>query len=691
MTDRFWSNRFYKFTCVGCCVGLLLWNVSIIFFDRSSITWISTPSTPAINSKESSTLSQTFLNIDSNIPNSNKYPDDNKQSFTPNYYHNNQDRHEKQQRIIQHRQYRQKRYHSKLQQDVFKFASDKNKTTNKNNVISTSRVTKKYNPNHNHNPNHKDNRIHNLTAGKRPTANDHQTLVDQTSEIEYQNNLDSQMIGVKHTFEDYLRWKLFDSVKNKVNPICYKNLPLFVEFGSHHKTGYRFSRDLFESLFQFCHLPLRNQHARLTHMSRSQRNKMKMRMNQVKQNTSASDVTQFAKSGVISMRNIGNSGSNSNNHPFRSLHDASRRYLHPNAHWPYEIPNINYFINNFNIPMILIHFIRSPLHTVVSGFNYHAKCPEKWLQCSISTKQCMYGSLRWQNMLNYSDDDHGINSSVINVNSRLYYRWNTTAFDIDTINYDINANRLKNTSKTRTNDRLMTYDTFNQICKNISEKYTFDARNNAYSQENCMIKRVAECFAKNQDHTHYLRRDTLEYIFHSKVTTCGLLKNHQEFPNVIERVYFELIRYINCEFEEIYQAYTMIESYQYGYNFKMEDYTSSSQNYDQFLNTLIFDIFGFEFETKPGIPLTENKQYKSLLTYLRKHDLNRWTDSKAHHNSHVTSMSDRKLIDPDNAIQGILSYHYQSDDSVIINSCELIKQRTLKLNYHWDEKFNRFC
>ena len=60
--------------------------------------------------------------------------------------------------------------------------------------------------------------------------------------------------------------------------------------------------------------------------------------------------------------------------------------------------------------------------------------------------------------------------------------------------------------------------------------------------------------------------------------------------------YFEFIRYTNCEYDETYESYKLIEDYQYGYNFKMEYYSLSSKNFDKFVDQVL-NAIGWKFDS----------------------------------------------------------------------------------------------
>ena len=45
-------------------------------------------------------------------------------------------------------------------------------------------------------------------------------------------------------------------------------------------------------------------------------------------------------------------------------------------------------------PNIIIHFMRKPLHTIISGFHYHYKCPERWTMTPIYACKAHYEAIR---------------------------------------------------------------------------------------------------------------------------------------------------------------------------------------------------------------------------------------------------------------------------------------------------------
>ena len=170
----------------------------------------------------------------------------------------------------------------------------------------------------------------------------------------------------------------------------------------------------------------------------------------------------------------------------------------------------------------------------------------------------------------------------------------------------------------------------------------------------------------------------------NKLSMMGNTKQAQY--DIIERLYFEMVRFINCEFDSHYKTHELIKQYKYGFENSMEYYTKSSENFDKWLNDVLINMLGF----KIGQTI-DKKEYNQLVLSMQKLDIHRMSQSKVEDSTHITrnSQDSQKSLSKDTAIQGLLSFEYTNDDGVIIKPCELIKQMTLKLDYEWE--YTQYC
>ena len=156
--------------------------------------------------------------------------------------------------------------------------------------------------------------------------------------------------------------------------------------------------------------------------------------------------------------------------------------------------------------------------------------------------------------------------------------------------------------------------------------------------------------------------------------------------DIIERLYFELVRYINCEFDSIYETHKLMKEYEYGYEFSMEYYTKSSENYDKWIDNLLTNVLGFKIGHK-----IDQQEYSQLKTELQKHDINRMSVDKKLETNHITwSGADvTQLIEKTEAIDSLLTFKYTNDQGIGISACELIKNMTIKLDFQWT--YTSYC
>ena len=452
-----------------------------------------------------------------------------------------------------------------------------------------------------------------------------------------------------------LRKIIFGARETSIMPLyCYDSLPLFIAYGSHHKTGHEFSSQIAATIFAQCNL-------------------------------------------------------NNNGLSIPSKYDTRSQYFHHFSNWPIYFPNINYFDNdifldyenktNETAHIILLSYTRSPLSTIISGFNYHRQCPERWVTCPMirdmknNFKPCVLRQIRWIQKAS-NETDNGVHVwGDYNYNYNYSYNYNYN------YNYSGKVNMSDYHQSTRTR-RLYDY-TGSTFPLPSYEHY----RSSWRRKPHIIVKKVFNCFDRDRD---LIKSDLLRDIEKYDLSVCGLYnnkiiinasitdikdikdikekENQLNYCNIIERLYFEFVRYINCEFDSTYQTHKWIKEYKYGYEFEMEYYTHSSENYDKFVNNLLTNILGFKINQT-----IDEKDYHQLTQKLIQLDLNRMTHATMANNSHITRVTDvsNQSLDKKSAIEGLLSFKYVNDNGVTINVCEKIKQMTLKLDYQWD--YQAYC
>lgn len=155
---------------------------------------------------------------------------------------------------------------------------------------------------------------------------------------------------------------------------------------------------------------------------------------------------------------------------------------------------------------------------------------------------------------------------------------------------------------------------------------------------------------------------------------------------LIDRLYFEFVRVRQIHFNSMKIVYQLLQNVDFGYNFKMEDYTASSDNFDKFADYLIRRVFNLKFDATKR---SHVKQYQKLMNLLRNHDVNRKTievNGKTDmHSLHFTGSLYNKTYQTDL----LLKHHFQVDDGNVVNVCHEIKYMMLELDYEW--KFDQYC
>ena len=431
-----------------------------------------------------------------------------------------------------------------------------------------------------------------------------------------------------------LRQAIFARVdlKNEMIPNCLNNLPLFVNYGSHHKTGSRFSRLIFESVFKYCGI-LNKRKLTQFHLIAQAKN--------------------FSSMATQNIKRITN-----DNFFFVS-------FFGKYPHWPLLLANNEYFVKNFKQNMILLNFIRSPLNVIISAFNYHKQCwQEAWLRCKIAQKDCIYYTV-------------GINLRRWRLGENINY--NITTGD----NIDNNDTTTTRSAGACADDHQLD-STYRRLTDIDSDYIDFPLLNaNERYMSNHEYSNVFECYTKG----NLIRKEVIDDLFvKQNQTICHL--NSNENISIQERLYYEFVRFLNCEFEELFVSYLIIKNYKYGYNFRMEDYTESSQKFDHFADFLMTRVLNLKFDSK------NSDEYLRMMNLMRSNDVHRWSNQDLAKNGHVVSKNSKgqkAKLTTDQQKRILMSQIYKKDDNTLFNVCKSIKDMTQKLDYQWNDQLESYC
>ena len=80
-----------------------------------------------------------------------------------------------------------------------------------------------------------------------------------------------------------------------------------------------------------------------------------------------------------------------------------------------------------------------------------------------------------------------------------------------------------------------------------------------------------------------------------------------------------------------------------------------------------------------------------MMKTMTKNDINRWGRLHRQRNDHLTGNAMINVtIDRASAIDGILTFKYVNHDSnATVDACQMIKQMTIMLDYHWE--YSQYC
>ena len=461
-----------------------------------------------------------------------------------------------------------------------------------------------------------------------------------------------------------VRQLIFGSIKSMMRPICYSQMPLFIEAGSHHKTGHHFSRYLVSEILNFCHIPI--------HLS--------------------------------------------------SKFSPIREYFHHHSHWPIDFVNIDYFEQYFNgNQIVLLHFVRDPLNTIISGFNYHRQCPEQWTRCDLRSSSCRYVS-RWINdKKKIIQIDHGDRRRYLS----RYRRYNNGHImhpkRKHVHQYSERTKRSRPKPKKKSKHKVLDLDHYNNYhYKSGLPPYTSYANSKKitkYSDRHNQIIKAFDGLTRqigNNNASQLIKNNMLQKIIDYDYSLCKFYDTiYKSSP--FEAIYYEMVRYMNAEFDSIYESYKLVNDYQFGYNLWMDNYTYSSYMYDIFINKLVRDILKLTFDDYTieindynddilvrnsnvfkykHVKKQKTNDFTQLMQTLLRLDINRMNVKERKKNSHITRFENHLSTNKDaltkkDQIDGLLKFRYVNDDNVQINPCQIIKEMTLKLNLVW--QYDKYC
>ena len=479
---------------------------------------------------------------------------------------------------------------------------------------------------------------------------------------------------------------IFGSIRDKMLPICYSQMPLFIESGTHHKTGHHFATTLVNKILQFCGI---DEH-------------------------------------------------------FASTFHSKHYYFARQKGWPLKFINTHYFDKYFvDNPIILLHFIRSPLNTIISGFNYHIQCPESWTQCNLNNKFCEFSQSKWINV--NPNRDSNIDSDLLNIKPTTDKSNSSGHIDdkldqLKTHAYASMSNqrillhsgylhnqynqRLQqgkkdddiDDSETSSSSSLPRYSPYGNSKK--MKKYKYTSKNLIWHVDDCLTRKKMYRMGdgiKNVARLKLIKQSVLDDVINRDESLCQFYSRVSK-QSQIEALYYEMVRYINCEFDSIYETSKLIANYQFGYTFWMDDYTQSAYNYDIFVNQLVtnvlnltFDdytimidkknehifvndsLFEYKFTHGHNNKFKRKNDFTKLMQKLLPLDLNRWDDRKIVQSSHITRNKNESTLSiaKNKAIDGLLKFKYVTDGNVIIDACQLIKQMTIMVGRSW--QYDKYC
>ena len=196
----------------------------------------------------------------------------------------------------------------------------------------------------------------------------------------------------------------------------------------------------------------------------------------------------------------------------------------------------------------------------------------------------------------------------------------------------------------------------------------------------------------NQLLINYIRNDFLKNKI-GNYSLCQFYNLNQSVVNLVDKLYYEFLRVKYYFFDDINIVYKLLSNIDFGYNFRMENYTATSDDFDKFAHFLVINVLNFKFDLKNSIK--DRADYNRLINLLRQNDVNRMqllmqnsnneSDIKNIDKLHVT----RSLYNKTYQTDLLLKYQYKLDNGNVVNVCKQIKQMTLELDYLWE--WNQYC
>ena len=180
-------------------------------------------------------------------------------------------------------------------------------------------------------------------------------------------------------------------------------------------------------------------------------------------------------------------------------------------------------------------------------------------------------------------------------------------------------------------------------------------------------------------------------FFQNKIgnySLCEFYNVDENIVSLIDKLYYEFVRVRVSYFDHMKIVYKLLEKVDFGFNFRMENYTASKNDFDKFASYLIQHVLNLKFDLKGN--QMDRLQYDQLMNLLRMWDINRVnteidSNTTNMHKVHVTGSLYNKTYQTDL----LLKYSFTLDNGSIINVCQETKQMTLELDYLW--QWNQYC
>eukprot|EP01084_Bolivina_argentea_P313379 542691_1 len=359
---------------------------------------------------------------------------------------------------------------------------------------------------------------------------------------------------------------------------------------------------------------------------------------------------------------------------------------------------------------ILLHFMRPPVNTILSGFYYHLQAHEIWLYRK-PIENASYGNPRLLNKNLYKD----LIESNINYNKKDYYKkyWNVLreirkCFILPTINDELNAfydNNITNNSQYKLNSQLTVQNFYRSILGlRTRANYKHRPRVHIDRAHSDNISQTMEWnrfngFKRLRIRTHHLKRSLHTVSGHSRKRSTRSIETYTSKVSKQIGLFWEFIRYYNCEWSSSYLIDQIgVQFFEHYYRFNLDDF-GTHDGFDTNINRLLdgINIIDNDINTQilrnsqSDVSITDERN--KLFALMKREDLSgiyernkeKLNVTKRYFNdrlrlrkmSHVTKGHYNKK----EAIENLLTVHEQV--------CIMLKNMTGLLRFEW--KYSEFC